>query len=346
MKDIDYGQIIKRSWELTWKNKWLWVVGLVLAIFGGGSSYSSNGGSSSSTKFPSASPSPSPQALPSQLNMNGLENTASHVLGAATNTLVSWFKSIPPEYWLILVLGVLVFAIFSAGVVWVIKSWATGALISGLDDADNGQKVDLKTMTPKGIAKIKDLIIFDLVSFGMVFLAVLGLGIVVGIGFLLKALVPVIGLAILILLSIVAVLAFIVAVFLFSMLVLYAQRLIVLKGYKAWDAWKKGLSLTKGNFLPTIIMGIVNGVIGCLGGCGALIALVIVFGIPGFLLIYPVFSHGFHFPSVGTIIGIVILFLLFGSAYNLVRAVLVVFSYGNWNLFFKQIIEREENDKQ
>ena len=56
MGSIDYSKIIQRSWEITKKNKWLWVVGIVIAAFGGGSGGSGGGGgssSSTSTNFPS-----------------------------------------------------------------------------------------------------------------------------------------------------------------------------------------------------------------------------------------------------------------------------------------------------
>ena len=45
-----------------------------------------------------------------------------------------------------------------------LTSWAKGALIAGLNMADMDESVDLKNVSPKGIAKIKDLIIFNLIS--------------------------------------------------------------------------------------------------------------------------------------------------------------------------------------
>ncbi|MGB3346565.1 MAG: hypothetical protein WBA71_04870 [Candidatus Humimicrobiia bacterium] len=39
---MDYGEIIRRAWNITKKYKYLWVFGFILALFGGGGGYSSN----------------------------------------------------------------------------------------------------------------------------------------------------------------------------------------------------------------------------------------------------------------------------------------------------------------
>src|SRR5688572_19088774 len=107
MQNIDYGKIIKRSWELTWKNKWLWVMGLVLAVFGGGAGSSGGGGSSSSNSsninLPEASPSPIPG------NLESFQHQTSNVLGEATDILKGWFMSISPGSWILLIVLILLF---------------------------------------------------------------------------------------------------------------------------------------------------------------------------------------------------------------------------------------------
>ena len=333
MKDIDYGKIIKRSWQLTWKNKWLWVIGLVLATFGAGGYSGSSGGSSNSSssniKLPGASPSPSPS------NIQNFRNQTSYVLGAATNFLKSWF---------ILVLLILLFVVFMTATVWILTSWAKGALITGLNIADMDQPVDLKNSSPGGVAKIKDLVIFRLISTGLMIGIIVGVGIIFGLGFLVQLAVPVLGVIWLILFGIVGFLALIVAIILFSVLTIYAERLIVLKNLAPWEAWKKGLSIGRHNLLPTILMGIINSAIGCTSGCVGIIALLLVFALPGILLIFPMFNGGFHFPGIGQIIGIAILVILFFSINLLMRAVFLVFDAGNWNLLFKEIYKEEENE--
>ncbi len=338
MQNIDYGKIIKRSWELTWKNKWLWVMGLVLAAFGGGSSGGSGGGggsSSSNTSLPGSSPSPDPT------NIENIKQQTTYVLGEATNVFKNWITGIPVGTLVLLGLLILVFVIFTTAILWVLTSWAKGALIAGLNMADMDEAVDLKKVSPKGIAKIKDLIVFKLISFGITTVLILGIIFIIGIGFLIKLLIPVLGIIWLVLFGIVGVLAFIISMVLFVMLSIYAERLIVLKDYSPWNAWKKGLSLSKGNFIPTFVMGLINSVIGCTSGCVGLLLLGLVLGIPGYFLIAPSFDDGFHFPGIGQIIGIAVLFLIFVSINTLIKAVFIVFNYGNWNLLFKEIFTED-----
>ncbi len=338
MQSIDYGKIIKRSWELTWKNKWLWVMGMVLAVFAGGGSSGSSSSNSSKLNVPNASPSPAPT------NLQGFHNQAINVLGEATNVLKTWFMNVPAGNWILLIVLILLFAIFSTVVVWILTAWAKGALISGLDDADMDKEVNLKTVSPKGISKIKDLIIFNLISVGISIAMVVGILLIIGIGFLIQLAVPVLGIIWMVLFGIVGSLAFLIALVLFAVLTIYAERLIVLENYSPWNAWKKGLSFGKGNFIPTFTMGIINSLIGCTSGCVGLIVIILILAIPGYILIAPIFKGGFHFPNIGQIIGIVVLFLLFITINLLIKAIFVVFDYSNWNLLFKELYKEGNNE--
>lgn len=340
MKEIDYGGIIKRSWEVTRKSKWLWVLGLVLAIFGGGSG--SGGGSGGSSGFDIPTSSPSPSTPPSDINnLQSFGSQATKVLGTATNGVKDWFSNFPIHNWLLLGLTLLIFVAFSVFVVWIMTSWAKGSLIGGFEDADAGKDTNLKTVSPYGFAKIKDLIIFRLIAMGITIGIIVNILAVVGIGFIVKAAIPTLGIIWMVLFGIVGTLLFVVVMILFAMLNVYAERLIVLRNYSPWEAWKKGLSLGKGNFFPTLIMGIINSAIGCATGCVTLVVFAIVLGLPGFFLIYPSFKDGFRVPAWGNIFGLVILLVLFISINFLIKAILVVFNYGNWNLFFRQIMGKK-----
>lgn len=337
MSSIDYSKIIQRSWEITKKNKWLWVVGIVIAAFGGGSGSGGGGGgssSSTSTTRPSEPPSPIP--------VEDIKDKTSYVLGMATDSLQNWFSNFPTINWFVLGLIVFLVIIFGTVVIWILTSWAKGALIQGLDDADNEKEVTLKSISPYGISNIKKLMIFGLISFGMGLILFLGVSIFVGIGFLIYSFAGSASTILLVLLGILVALALAVLMIIFTMISVYAERLMVLKGISPWEAWKKGFGLSKGNFFPTFIMGIINSIIGFTVGCLGMIALLILFAIPGFLIIYPIFKDGFNVPSASQIFAIIVLFVLFFSINLAIKAVFTVFNYGNWNLFFKQIINKEE----
>ena len=336
MSSIEYDKIISRSWQITKKNKWLWVVGIVIAAFGGGSGSGGGGGSSSSTStsVPSDSSSPMP--------IEDIKDKTSYVLGMATDSLQNWFSNFPTINWFVLGLIVFLVIIFGTAVIWVLTSWAKGALIQGLEDADNEKEVTLKSISPYGISNIKKLMIFGLISFGMGLMLLLGVSIFVGIGFLIYSFAGNSSTILLVLLGILLAFVFIILIAIFTMVSIYAERLMVLKGLGPWEAWKKGFGLSKGNFFPTFIMGIINSIIGFSVGCFGMIALLILFAIPGFLIIYPIFKDGFKFPSSSQIFAIIVLLFLLGSINLAIRAVFTVFNYGNWNLFFKQIINKEE----
>ena len=337
MKDIDYSKIIKRSWEITKKNKWLWVVGVVIAAFGGGSGSGGGGGgssSSTSTTLPSQSPAPIP--------VEDIKDKTSYVLGIATDSLQNWLSNFPAINWFVIGVFIFLVILFGTVVIWILTSWAKGALIQGLEDADNEKEVTLKSISPYGISNIKKIIIFGLISTGMTLLVLFGALIAVGLGFLIYSFADSSSTILLVLLGILLTFVFIIVIAIFTMVSIYAERLMVLKGLSPWEAWKKGFSLSKGNFFPTFIMGIINGFIGFSVGCLGMIALLILFAIPGFLIIYPIFKDGFNMPSASQIFAIIVLFFLLGSINMAIRAVFTVFNYGNWNLFFKQIIDKEE----
>jgi hypothetical protein len=340
MSNVDYGKIIKRSWHLTWNNKWLWVPGLVLAAYGGGSSggSGSGGGSSSSSEMDL------PGSTPAPFDIENVRQETTNVLGQATNFFMDWFSGISVGEWILFGLIVLLFILFSVAGMWILTSWAKGALISGLKSADLEESVNLKTFAPKGISKIKDLIIFNLISTGLALGLILAVVLVVGVGFLLKELIPALGIIWIMLFGLVGGLSLVVFFILLTMLSVYAERLIVLQNMSPWAAWKKGLSLSKGNFVPTFLMGLINSIIGCFAGCTSLIALLIVFALPTYILVAPMFSDGFKLPNAGQLMGLIILVLLFFGINTLIRAVMVVFNYGNWNLLFKELVEGGKNE--
>lgn len=344
MTTPDYGKIIHRSWELTWKNKWLWVYGLVLAFMGSGG-YSGGGGSGSSS---SSSSSRSVQQIQNNVPAD-LPKEGQKVLGQATNLLASWLQNVPATTWLLLFLGLVLFLLFALILNMVITAWAKGSLISGLEMADSDEAVGLIETSKRGIAKIKNLIIFGLISLGIVLgLILIATVLFIIIGVLISVLSGAAQVVLAILFGIVGIAGFItlfVVLVILSMVGIYAERLIVLKNVAPWEAWKKGLSLSKGNFLHTALMGIINLALGCTISCLGLLALLVLLGIPGVIIVLPMFTNGFHFVA-GSFIGLVILIVMAIYINLLLRAVLVVFDTGNWNLFFKQVMESEGSEKE
>lgn len=331
---MDYSSILHRAWELTKKNKWLWVYGLALALFGQVGNGGGGGGGSSDKQ---------PGELPK--NLPDLPKQTSQVLGQATNFITQWAADVPVSTWILIGSGIFLLVIFAIALAMIIQNWAKGALISGLADADNGKTVDLPSTSPSGIKSLKRLIVFSLiaaiVSLGLILGSLILMGIAVGGGYLLFSFSKIAQIVWLVLSITAAVLTLIGLIILISMVGIYADRLIVLENYNPWPAWKEGLKLSKGSFLDTLKMGIINSSVGCAAGCLSTIIQLIVLGIPALIIILPSFKNGWHWPAPPAIIGLTLLFITFIYTNLLFRAILTVFRFGVWNLFVKTVRQQK-----
>lgn len=331
MAQIDFGSIIRRSRELTIKHKWLWIYGLALAAFGGnGSGLNFSSTSDLFNKLPQNSSPDLPTGLP--------EKTEA-VLGTATTVFKQWFFSVPLSTWIILILSLIVLVLLGLLVAWIIRTWAKAALIAGLADADSGKPVTLASTSPSGLASIKHLILYGLIVSSIIwgFLLIFSL-----IGFTGYLALPTQARFVWVLLTLtIGPLIFLILIILSGFATIYAERLIVLHHYSPWAAWKKGLSLSRGNFLPTLVMGLVDRIVAFSVGCLGTLAALIVFGIPFFLLLFPSFKNGFHMPSIPVLVLLGLLLVLFVHLNLLLTAAITVFNFSNWNLFVKEILGQE-----
>jgi hypothetical protein len=336
--NIDYGKIVNRSWVLIKKNKWLWVYGLVLAAFGGGGSGSGSGGGNGGGT--SKSLKDIPEYAPSDSLEKGKE-----VLGAATTAISDWFTSVPLTTWLWLLLVLLI--LFGLGLIvgMVLNSWAKAGLIFGLDLADQEKTVTLPSTSQSAQKNILPLIKLGLIHTGiflvLFFGGLLGAGLIAGVTVGLSFS-PIAAGIIAVLLGLILGGTVLVLLILFSMVGIYADRLVVLHAYQPWMAWKKSLALTKKSFLSIVVMGIINSMVGCAVGCMGTLVSGVVLAIPGLLLLIPVFSKGIYGLTWPIGLGLGILVIIFIQINLLVRALLVVFNYSNWNLFMKQALSEEK----
>ena len=330
--NISYQAIIKRSWELTKKNKWLWVYGLALIIFGGSSGNGGGGGGGSSSQ---KTPKEAPADLPEK---------TSQVLGQTADFLQQikdWAASVPVYIWVLIVLGILAVAVVYVAIAWMARSWAKSGLIIGLEMADKGETATLANTSSLALGKTKKMMVLGLISALMFFLLIVGVMIAMVTGVILAKISP---LAYLIM--IIAGLVFIILSFLMGVLSIYAERLVVLHYFSPWEAWKTGFYYSRMFFIPTVKMGCLNNLIGCGVGCLVIILLGILLGIPGAVIFIPIFKNGFVFTKlIWGIASMSIFLFLFAWAGFLIQAVFAVFKFGTWNLFFKQIYDFEQNNK-
>jgi hypothetical protein len=288
-----------------------------------------------------------PKKPPSQLYPPNLPEKTSQVLGEKTFFLKEWFQNITLETWIILGISLTLLFIFTIALQLILTSWAKGALISGLTQAQKEENPNLLTTSPKGIAAIKNLVLLRLISLGIYFCLIFISAI-----FLLLTIILIKSTAgnllitlFLAILAIFAVLFFITASIFLSMVNIYAERLVVFYSFSPWQAWKKGFNLSKSKFLPTFLMGIINQGVEIGGGCLTILLLLILLVIPGFILLKDLLNNSFNHPPFFAI-GIFLLFFLFwlGIVF-LIRTIITLLKFSNWNLLFEEIIKNEENGK-
>lgn len=331
MAHIDIGEIYRRAFEVTRKHKWLWVYGLVLAALSGSSSISSSSNIQNSIKdyFKKT-----PEDLPDK---------TSYVLGQTTGIIKEWLTNTPFTTLILLILSVISIVLFWSILSLIIKSWAKGGLIAGIDDALDGKPTTLVSTSLRGTASVKRLIIFWVISSLIGFFSFLTIFSIVIVGYLMLNFSVPLKIAWLILSGLSAVLTIILLVMLFTMIEMYAERLIILKNFSPWTAWKQAFHLSRKHFFPTLLLGVLNMLFGCMVSCVSLLIASLIVGLPAFIFLLPI-TIGKPSLAVVPFIFVVMLFILvFGYLVYAIGALIVVFKHSTWNVFVRQI---EAEDKK
>ena len=301
---MDYGKILSRAWQITWRWKVLWIFGFLASLgsgggSGGGGGNGMNNGSRGAGNFPNFDISP---------QMGGL------------------------------IIGLVCLALIIGLILWVLSIISRGALIAGVQQVeDEGQtsfgsawRVGLSrfwTIFGVGFLAALPILIIVLVLIGV------GIAVAVGAGYnftndmsdrALGIILP--ALACLIPLACVTVVLAVVL----GQIQLYAERAAILEG-KGWiDAFKRGWQVLKTNLGPTIVFWLIFLVIG-----GVLLAIVaggiLALALPAVAL------FGNNNPNAlavvtmcgGALIGFVIL--------AVVGAIVQTFTSTTWTLVYRQL---------
>jgi MFS family permease len=300
MKEINYLEIIKKSWFVTWNNRYLWWFGLFL-VLGGGMNFN--------------------------LTNNGEWNNK---IGENSNRL----ESLISQHWKLII--VLAISVVIAGLIlFVLSLIAKAGLIKSLD------KIEKKTggSFMEGFGEGKKY-----------FWKILLVGIILG--FLILAVVVILGVPVALLFSlnspILAILAAFLAIFIFIPLIIlavfigkYSIFYIVLSDLEIRDSLENGYQVFRKNILPSIIMSLffipISIVIFILA-ISALLIIGLVFLLVGAILYLMLAKTGIIIAvSLGGLFFVVLLVLL-NSVYQ-------VFSQSVWFLFFREIASLEEEEK-
>lgn len=235
---MEYGSVLKRAWEITWRWKALWILGFLVSLGSGGGG---GGGSSSSVR-----------------------------VGDRID-LGEWGADFP-EVWAAIggiVLGLVCLGLLLAIAVWVASTIARGGLIAGVQQVEDkgatsfGQawRVGVKRFwTMFGISVLTGIPILILVALGLIGL---GGGIAAAVGlFDVSEVVGGLGIASALLCGLSLCCLLIPLAMVLGQIRIYAERAAILEDRDWIEAFKRGWQVLKENLGPTVVLWFIFVLIG------------------------------------------------------------------------------------
>jgi len=292
---MDYLDIIKRAAKITWGFKYLWVFGFLAGVSSGGfSSY----------------------------NSSGTGNYSGADMQAATSTVKDFLFD--NWLWVALILAVLLLI----GLVFFILSVISqGALIGCVDKIDKGERTGFKDGLSMGYKKFWRILVMGIIGGLILLVAMLILGVPVGLLFYFGMYIRAI---ILLLFALLIMVPLFVVVFFINN---WGLRYAVIEDNKIIAAWKKGFALFKNNLSSSLIMGLLMFCIAMVAG--------IVFLIVALIIIIPFVAIGFASYIVAQGIGVAVVAAMGGVLFLIfvifINAILSTFQSTSWTLMFKEI---------
>ncbi len=247
---MDYGKVLSRAWEITWRWKVLWILGFLASL-----TKASSGGSNSGYEY----------------SGNGWGST--------------YGPYIPPGV-VAAIIGVACLAFILAIALWVVSVIARGGLIAGVQQVEEEGSTRFgqawragagRFWTLFGLSFLTALPIFILVMIGMGVLVLIIIG-TVG-GFNTSDALGVAGIMASILCGGVLCCASIALSIVLNQIRVYGERAAILEGMGWIDAFKRGWQVLKENVVPTLIFWVIFFMIG-LVLVGLIVAAALAFGVP------------------------------------------------------------------
>lgn len=300
---MDYGKILSRAWQITWRWKVLWIFGFLASLGsgggGGGGSSGVNNGSRGAGNFPNFDISP---------QMGGL------------------------------IIGLVCLALIIGLILWVLSIIGRGALIAGVQQVEDEGQTSFGSAWRVGLSRFWTIFGIGFLAalpILIIVLVLIGVGIAVAVGagynftndvperalgVILPALACLIPLA-----CVTVVLAVVLA-----QIQLYAERAAILEGHGWIEAFKRGWQVLKTHLGPTIIFWLIFLLI------GGVLAAIVVGGILALAL--PAMAlFGNNNPNAlavvtmcgGALVGFVIL--------AVVGAIVQTFTSTTWTLVYRQL---------
>lgn len=299
---LDFGNILTRAWNITWRHKVLWLFG-ILAGCGRGGGNSGGGGTSFQTDAPF--PSDGQPPLPPEWQ-RFFES------GDATLLLIA--------------LACLALLLFVVAIV--LQTIGTGGLIGGIQMADSTGSITFGEAWGLGLSKFWRLLGLSLL---VVVISIVAALVIILPGALLSALT--FGIGLICFLPLLCV--FIIAAILFSVVVTLAQVAAVVDDLPIFDALRRGWEVFRNNLGNVIIMALIIGVISIV--IGIVIALPFLIVLAPIMLSVAGFANENQALGTTGIAFAVICFCLYLPVLLVLSGILTTWSTSAYTLTYKQL---------
>jgi hypothetical protein len=301
---MDYGEVLRRSWQITWKYKGLWVLGILSSCSGGG-----GGGG------------------------GGANGQASGFRGYQTGgqefpQLQHFFNSIAPQTWILIGIVVLLLVLVIGLIFLVLGVIGDGGLIGAFNVADSGGQTGLGQAFRMGTTYF-----WKLLGVRILFWIIgLVVGLVVAVAVILVT-IGTFGIGLLCLLPLLCLL--IPAGLVVGVYVMLTQIALVIENLGVLDAFRRAWEVLKANLGPIIVMGLIVVIGSWLVGlllAVPLIAIVLPVGFALALGTKTAANSGLIFAGLCLVVYVPVLIVLNG--------ILRTYITGVWTLTYRRLTQR------
>jgi len=301
--NFNFGEILTRAWQITWKYKVLWIFGILAGCTNGGGG--GGGGSNSGYRF-----GPSDSNLPPEMKQffHQMEN------------FVGWVED---NLWLFIAVMVLIFLVLMAISVFLGTIGRIG-LIKGSYEAEQGEKLvfgELFSTSMPYFWRVFGLSFLIGMAFFIVMMPIIFVGVLSVVG--IACLVPIICLLIPVGIAV-------------SIIVEQANRAIVLEDMSMLDGLKRGWKIAKSNVGPILVMALI------LFGIGLVLGIVIALPI-FLIVFPTIFAFAMGEGQSFTPLYLAgVCFCLYIPVAWLLNGILTTFTQSAWTLTYLRITQTSE----
>ncbi|MGD8621864.1 MAG: hypothetical protein PVH60_07930 [Anaerolineales bacterium] len=303
---MDFGGILTRAWEITWKHKGLWVLGILAGCASGGGGGGGRGGSSMNYSFTS-------DEFPE------LQRT---------------FEALPEGTWIAIALGLICLGLFLVLLFWALGALGQSGLIASFKTAEEGGDVTLSSAFQGGAQFFWKILIIQVIV-GVATLILIGGLLLFGIG----GTVLTFGLGLLCLLPLICLLiplAIVIGVY-----TTFTKVALIVEDLDIFTAFSRAWEVIRANVGDVIVMSLIlligGGVISFLIALPfILVALPVILG----LILDTNISMTFG------IVGGIVCTVAYLPILIVLNGILQTFLHGSWTLTYLRLTTNQEAEKE